>query len=218
MALFGLLGGVLGLAGNIIGGNAASKAAKRAGDLQYQAAQQGIAEQRRQYDLSRADYAPYLATGTQALGQQGDLIGLNGGGVQASAIEALRGSPFYQSLFNNGQEALLQNASATGGMRGGNMQRGLADFGADTLAQTIQMQLAQLGGLSGRGQEAVGNISQLGQMGTQNIMNMINGGAAAQARAGLARGGIQQGIWNNVGNLLSDEKTWQGILPGKWFA
>lgn len=209
MSLFGILGGIGSLVGGILGGNSSSKAAAKAGDLQYRATQDAIAEQRRQFDVTRNDYAPYLEVGVNALGQQGNLVGLNGAGVQQTAIDALRNSPLYQSLFRNGQEMLLQNASATGGLRGGNMQAASMDFGADTLAQVIERQLAQLGGISGRGQQAVGEVGQLGQAATGNIMNQINQGAAARAGAALTQGGIQSQMWNNVGSFLGN--------MGKWF-
>lgn len=201
----GLIAGGLGLLGGIFGGNSASKASNRAAQLQFDAAMRGVDEQRRQYDLSRGDYMPYLEAGVGALGQQGNLIGLNGSGVQAQAIEALRNSPLYQSLFRNGQETMLQNASATGGLRGGNLQGASMDFGADLLAQTIERQLAQLGGISGRGQQATGDISQLGQASTGNIIGLINSGAGAQARNALTQGGIQAGIWNNLGNFFQQQ-------------
>src|SRR5690606_14702966 len=104
--------GLFSLIGGLIGGNAQAKASKKAAQLQYDAAQQGIAEQRREYDLTRSDYQPWITTGTQALGGQGDLLGLNGADAQQAAIAALQGSPLYQSLYRNGQEAVLQNASA----------------------------------------------------------------------------------------------------------
>lgn len=159
-------------------------------------------EQRRQFEVTRGDYQPYLQAGTSALGQQGDLVGLNGSGVQASAIEALRASPLFQSLFRTGEEAVLQNSSATGGLRGGNTQRGLADFGSDLLAQTIERQLAQLGGISGRGQAAVGDVSNFGANMSNNIGNIL--GQQGQVRAGglLTRGGITAGMWNNAGGFL----------------
>jgi hypothetical protein len=81
--------------------------------------------------------------------------------MQGAAITALQASPYYQSLYKNGLEANLQNASATGGIRGGNEVRSLADFGADTLNQTIQQQLSALAGLAGMGQGATNSRFEL---------------------------------------------------------
>jgi hypothetical protein len=203
MSLFSFIGPALQLGASILGGNAAKKSADKAGQLQYQASRDAIAAQERRDATMRADYEPWRLAGAEALEKQGDILGLNGSGISAEAINALRESPFYRSLYENGEEALLQTASATGGLRGGNVQRGLADFGADTLATTIERMLSQLGGISGRGQQVVGEISQLGQLGTNNVMQQLGAGGSARAGAELARGGIQAGIWNNVGNFLS---------------
>lgn len=209
----GLFSGIAGL----FGAGAQKKASRKAEAAQLAALDKAMGEQRRQFDLTRADYAPYLETGTHALGQQGDLVGLNGDEAQGSAIERLRASPLYKTLFESGEEAVLQNASATGGIRGGNTQRGLADFGADTLMQTILHQLGQLGGLSGRGQEAVGGVSAFGANSTNNISNILGQQGAVRAGGLLTRGGITAGMWNNAGGMVDSAVSaalGAGAMPG----
>lgn len=195
MGLFSALGG-------LFGAGAQKKASRKAEAAQLAAIEKGIGEQRRQFDLTRSDYAPYLETGNQALDQQSDLVGLNGDEAQGGAIERLRASPLYQMLFDNGEETVLQNASATGGLRGGNTIDGLADFGRDTLAQVIERQLAQLGGLSGRGQEAVGSVSTFGANTANNVSGMLGQQGAVRAGGLLTRGGITAGMWNNAGSMV----------------
>lgn len=195
MGLFSFLGG-------IIGGGKQKKASRKADAALIEYLNKGIAEQTRQFDLTRADYAPYLDAGTTALGQQGDLAGLNGTGVQASAIEALKASPLFQSLFNTGEEAILQNASATGGLRGGNTQRGLADFGADTLTKTILQQLGLLGDISGRGQQAVGAVGALGANKANAITDLLGQQGQTKYSGLLTRGGITAGQFNSAGGFL----------------
>lgn len=189
MGLFSSIGKAIGsVVGGITGATSASKSAKKAADLQYQAAQQGIDEQRRQFDLSRADSMPWLEAGTGALGGIQDLLGLSGGPQQAAAISALRDSPLFNSLYNAGEEAILANASATGGLRGGNIQRSLADFGSDTLSNVIRQQLADLGGLSGVGVGTAQNLGALGSNASANIAGLLQQGGAAQAGGILAQG------------------------------
>jgi hypothetical protein len=92
-----------------------------------------IGEQQREYDLGRSDFMPYMDFGKGALGPLGDILGLNGNdNAAAKAIAALKASPMFTSLFNTGQEAVLQNASATGGVRGGNTQGALYELGRTT--------------------------------------------------------------------------------------
>lgn len=169
---------------------------------------QALGQERQQYDTTRADFSPWRTEGGAALGQQSDLLGLHGNDPQAAAIAQLQNSPQYQSLYNNGLEANLQNASATGGIRGGNEVRGLADFGRDTLAQTIQQQLGNLGSVSGQGLSAAGMGAQSGDALSQAIAQILGNQGQVTAGGILTRGGINSGIWNNLGNFL------EGNSPG----
>jgi hypothetical protein len=193
----------IGAIGAIGGGLLASSGASSAANAQQQSSAAAIAEQRRQYDLSRSDFAPYRAAGTQALPGIENLLGLNGNAASSTAIDALKASPAYQSLYNNGQEAVLQNASATGGLRGGNTQASLANFGRDTLSQVISDQLARLGGLAGIGQGAVGSSAALGANSANQISGLLQAQGNAAASGALAQGGIWSGVLNNLASSLS---------------
>lgn len=72
-----LISAGIGAAGAVASSRAQSSAAKSAANASQQATDQTIAEQRRQYDLSRADQQPWLTTGTSALNQLAGLYGLN---------------------------------------------------------------------------------------------------------------------------------------------
>lgn len=197
MGLFSLIGG-------IISGNKQAKAADRAAQLQYDATEMGIEESARQYDQTRSDFEPYREAGVDALDPMRGLIGLNGADEQEAAIMALRDSPMYQSLYNNGEEAILANASATGGLRGGNTQRGLADFGADTLSTVIRQQLADYGGMVGVGSGATDAVASYGQQAVAAQSQLRNQGAGANAQAALVRGSIAGQNWANAGSFLDD--------------
>ena len=174
--------------GSVLGKKAKNKAASGAADAQVGAAQMGIDEQRRQFDFISELLQPFVKTGTTALGGMGDLAGLGGAGQQQTAISALQGSPAFTSLLAQGENSILQNASATGGIRGGNTQAALAQFSPALLAQTINDQYSRLGGLAGLGQQsAVGLAGQAQQTG-MNVTNLFGQQGAAQAGAALARG------------------------------
>lgn len=211
MGLFSSIAGIFGAASK-------KKAAKKASAAQQQAAQQGIDAVSAQNALTQKNFAPYLEAGSKALGAQSDLLGLNGTGVQGSAIDALRASPLFQSLFGNGQEAILNNASATGGLRGGNIQRSLADFGADTLAKTIESQLAALGGLSGQGFNAATNGGQLGAASAEQIAQLLGNKGAAKAGGILGKAAANQELYANLGNLATDvASAFKGMPSGGGF-
>lgn len=186
---------------DLFGGMSQADAVNNAANVQSQSLQQAIDEQRRQFDINQQNLAPWLAAGKTALGQQGDLLGLNGSGTQQSAIDALQASPLYQSLFRNGQDAVLNNAAATGGLRGGNANRSLYNLGQDTLSSVIQNQLANLGGLSGTGKSSADSLNTSGSTSAANIGNLLSQIGSAQA------GGIvgSNSAWNNgINNAFKD--------------
>lgn len=196
-------GPLIGAVATIGGGLIASGGAKSAANAQAAANQAAIDEQRRQYDQTRTDLMPWQKAGTSALGQQGDLLGLNGSAAQQAAITGLQSSPLYQSLFANGQDTLLANASATGGLRGGNTQAGLANFGRDTLASVIQNQLSNLGGVSNAGQNSAAQVGQAGSNSANAISGLLNNTGAAQGNAAYSSAGAAAGALNSLGQIGS---------------
>lgn len=197
-----LIGAAAGIGGSLLAGGAAKSAANKAAEAQTQAAQIAADEQRRQFDLTRSDNAPWLAAGQQALGGQLGLLGLNGADAQQGAITALQGSPLYQSLDRIGTEGLLQNASATGGLRGGNTESSLYNNRSDLLAKIIQQQFANLGGISGTGNQTAGLLGQLGQNNAQAIGQLQVGAGNAQAGNYLAAGNANANTFNQLGASL----------------
>lgn len=196
--------GLFSFVGGLIGGNKQAKATKEAARLQYDATMAGIGESKRQFDITRQDYAPYQALGTSAIMPLRDLVGVNGADAQQQLIDQLKGGPLYTSLINSGEEGLLANASATGGLRGGNTEEALARFRGDTLNSVIANQLAQYSGLVGIGSGATDAVSNFGAAAVNSQNQLRNQGAAAQAQSALVRGGIAAQNWKNAGALIDD--------------
>lgn len=193
----------IGAVGAIGGGLLASSGASSAAQAQQKSDAAAIAEQRREFDLSQSEFKPYLNAGTSALPGIEDLLGLNGADKAQSAITALQGSPEYESLYRNGLEANLQNASATGGIRGGNEVSALANFGRDTLSQVISDRLSQLGGLAGLGANATGSAAALGQSNANSISSLLQAQGNAAAQGSLAQAGIWANVLGKLGQLGS---------------
>lgn len=191
-------------AGSLLSGIFGSKGAKKAAQAQAQALQQAIAEQRRQYDQSRTDFMPFLNAGTGALGQVQGLLGLSGGDTQAQLIEMLEGSPAFTSRYDTGVDTILQNAAATGGLRGGNTQGSLANFSSSLLADVIQQQLGNLGGLVQTGSGTANSLSSLGQSSAGNISNLLAAQGNAQAGGILGQATMFGRTLNDIGGI------WQG--------
>jgi hypothetical protein len=190
----------------VVGGVASSQAQKSASAdasaAQTEASANGISEQRRQFDATQALLQPYVNSGLQAMGGQRDLLGLNGAGSQQGAIQALQSSPQFTSMLKQGENSILQNASATGGLRGGNTQAALAQFSPALLSATINDQYAKLGGLSSMGLGAATQTGQFGQAATNNVTQLLQQQGAAIAGNELAAGRAQAQAWNTAGNAI----------------
>lgn len=187
--------------GGITGGTAAAEGAEKAAATQASAAQAGVDEQRRQFDLIVKNFLPYLQAGTGALTAQQNLLGLGGANQQAAAVNQLQQNPLFQALASQGENAILQNASATGGLRGGNVQGALAQFRPQLLNQQIQQQLANLGGLTALGQASAGNQAQAGLSTGANIGNLLGQQGAALAGGQIAKSGVQRQAFGDLLNL-----------------
>jgi len=176
----------LGLVKDVTGSKAAGKAGERAAGAQTQASLAGIEEQRRQFDVSQEQAAPFREAGVAALGQQQALLGLSGIDAQQQAFSGLSESPGQQFIRQRQEKALLRNAAATGGLGGGNVLSALNQQQAGFAQQDIQNQFARLGQLSGQGQSSTQQIAKLGGQTASNIANLQGQAGAARASGILA--------------------------------
>jgi len=192
MGLLSALGGIAGtFFGGPIGGTIGaalggafegSESVSQASGVQQQAAQGGIDEQRRQFDAIQKLLQPYSEAGTGALAQQQALLGIGTPEAQQQAIAAIEQSPQFQALQKQGEEAILSRASATGGLRGGNVQAALAQFRPALLSSLIEQQYGRLGGLTAIGQNAAAGVGNAGMATGANVANLL--GRQGQAEAG----------------------------------
>lgn len=183
----------------VISGYASSRSAKKASGAQIAADQAAIDEQRRQFDKVMELLSPYSQAGEQALEQQGQLAGLGTPEEEQAAIERLQGSPMYQAMLQEGEEGILQNAAATGGLRGGNIQSALAEFRPQLLSGIINQRYGQLGGIVNTGQASAAGQAASGQQMAGNVGALLS--QQGQARAGryLAEGQQMANVAGSAG-------------------
>jgi hypothetical protein len=218
-----------------------AKAAGEAADIQSGAAQAGIEEQRRQFDALQAILKPYVDVGAPAMAgyqayaeagpkafeQQQALAGVLGPERQAAAIAEIEQGGGFQARVRSGEEALLQRASATGGLRGGNIQAALAQFRPQMLEQEIERQYGRLGGFSDIGRETQANLLKIGQasaagVGAQgittgtNVANLLAQQGAAQAGGEIGQAKAYGQLFNLPGQLLGFQYG-AGKTPGLGF-
>lgn len=184
--------------GAVIGGVATSYSGKKGAQAQEKSSEAGVAEQRRQFDKVVELLHPYSQAGEQSLEAQNDLLGLNGPEAQAQAIKLLEAGPEFTSLIKQGETAILQNASATGGLRGGNVQSALAEFRPQLLAQTIERQFGKLGQITSLGQASAAGQAASAQQTGANVANLLQQAGAAQAGGYQAQGQAVADIGNSL--------------------
>jgi hypothetical protein len=190
--------------GGITGAKQAGQAAERGAATQASAAEKGIEEQRRQFDALVELMSPYVAAGVPALTAQQALVGLQGPEAEQAAVDRLTGGSRFQELARQGEEALLQRASATGGLRGGNVQAALAQFRPQLLNQLIEQQYTQLGGLTNIGQASAVRQAAAGQQTGVNLANLLANQGQAIAGGQVARGNVAR---QTFGDILGIAKT-----------
>jgi hypothetical protein len=199
----------------ILGGAVQARGARKAGDAQVQAAEMGVEEQRAARLATEKLMAPYVQAGTGSLQGQQALLGLLGPEAQQQAYAGIELSPMFQSMVQQGESGILANASATGGLRGGNIQAALGQFRPQMLQSMIQNQYQNLAGLTSLGQQAAAGQAGYGQQTASNIGNLY--GQMGQARAGAALGQAQ--AWGNVLNApmqLAGMASGAGMSVGKF--
>lgn len=231
--MFGLTAGeAIALAGTAATAYSASQAGKSAGQAattasndQVQAAQLGIDEQKREFDAASAiqnsRYAdvqkllqPYTLAGQSGIEGQQQLLGLAGAPSQALRIQQIEQGPQFQAMQQQGENAILQNASATGGLRGGNTQAALAQFRPQLLSSLIDQQYQRLGGLTSLGQNSAAGVGNAG-------VNTGNGIASGALTTGQGIAGLlgQQGSAMAGGALAAGRASAMGAqaIPNALF-
>lgn len=184
--------------GGVMSSRAQKKAANSAANAQIESSEMGVEEQRRQFDAVQKLLKPYADAGLSGLSGQQDLLGINGTAAQQTAIGNINNSAEMQTYLQQGENAILQNASATGGLRGGNTQAALAQFRPQLLNQLINQRYQNLAGMTSLGQNAAAGTGNAGMQAASNISNLYQQSGAAQAGAALAQGQASANMWNGV--------------------
>lgn len=221
-----LLAAVMGgadLLGSVISGGAAESAA----NTQANAANVAANIQKKEFDTTTANEAPYLSAGNNSLAalMQGLGLGTNTPGSQAKGVgygsltapfnpANLQNTPGYQFQMSQGLQALLDSATATGGVGGGNTLKAITQYGQGLAGTTFQQQFAdytaqqqqqfgELQTLAGSGQNAAAQLGALGNQSASTIGNDITSGAAAKAAGTVgAAKAFSSGVGSAGSNFL----------------
>lgn len=209
-----IIGGLIGGVGQLFGASKQAKAAERAGELSMTGYN---------YLTSGAGAAPtraYVNAGQSALQGQGTtqnalaqllgiaptsaLYGGEGGATGPDAFQSYRDSTGYNFQLDQGMNALNSNAAAKGLLNSGGTAKALTQYGQNLASTTFNNYLTQLAGLN----SAQGGTAQMGQNALGQVAQVGTGSGANAANAAMAGGGAQAagivGASNAAGNILGN--------------
>jgi len=186
---------------SLLSSHTQSRAADKAADAQIESNEAAIAEDRRQFDEIRATLEPFIESGLGALSAQEDLLGLNGEDAQSLAILNIENSPLFRSTVEQAERGILQNASATGGLRGSNVNAALADFRPTLLNNLINQRFDKLGSLRASGQASATGQAQLSDASTSRITSNIRNQGVAASAAEIAKGQGVSNVFDSLGSI-----------------
>jgi hypothetical protein len=138
------------------------------------------------------------------MAEQQALIGLKGQEAEQAAITKQEQSPIFQALTQQGENAILQNAAATGGLRGGNVQVALSQFRPQVLNSLIEQQYNRLGGFTKLGQASAAGQAESGMASADSIANLLANQGAATAGGQIAKGNV---VRQSFGDLMNIAKA-----------
>lgn len=184
----------MGLLSNIVqgvfgdGGRQASADSLRAAEIQ-------AGGERERLDYLKEVEALPLEMRNEFLPQLADIS--RGGEGQQNLIDSAINSPLYQSIMGGqqvGEDAIMRNASMTGGLRSGNVNADLTDYGSQlqnqALLQSYNQQLSGIQGLAGI------------PLNTNNVANAIAAPSQTQAQGIIAGSQARQTAQQGRMNML----------------
>ena len=217
----GLFLGGTALLGGYLASEGSSDAAETAARASGQASDASIAEQRRQYDLSRADQQPFLTAGTGAVNRLAAGVGYGGEFGSAMPFDfQYSEDPGAGFRMAEGVKALDRSAAARGGLLSGATLKGVQRYGQDLGSQEYgnafnryvtrfnantgeRNQLYnRLAGVAGTGQTTAGQLASQGANMAGNVGNAYMTSAANTGNAAMAAAGQRQSAFGGAANML----------------
>lgn len=212
---------VIGAGASIISGNKAAKAQTQAtaANTALQLAQN--AEAKRQYDLGRADLAPYRDAGYTALGQLGTGTQTGGDFNRSFGLADFVKDPGYAFRQQEGQRGVEASAAARGGILSGGALKALSRYNQDYASgeygaaygrfnNDMTSRYNRLAGLAQTGQTATNSGIASGnaltgqlQTGVNNISGNNNAAANARASSYVNTGNAISGAANQISSLFA---------------
>lgn len=206
-------------AATAVGAGAAIYSANKAAGAQKDAANRIAQTQTDQYNITRADQAPWRTTGSSALNSIAKLYGLdytdeNGNIVKGSGKADFSGfstSPDFKFNLGQGQDAIDRSAAARGGLLSGAAVKAGETFASGLAGNEFNNYVNHLSGVAGAGETATQATSASGTNAANVTSGAIN--SAGNARAS-AYNDMGQTIGNSANSLASNYLLYRYLNPG----
>ena len=196
-----LIGPAASVGGALIGSNAAGNAA----DSQAAATNAAIAEQRRQFDLTRGDFAPYREIGVNALRQYAGEID------RMPTPEEVMADPGYQFGMQQGQRGVDNKIAAMGGRASGQAIKAASRFNTGFASgmygdayQRSENRKNRIAALGNIGQTSTGAMTLANQNSVNNISRLTDEMGGVNAATKYNQGSIWGNAINQVGAQVDD--------------
>lgn len=227
MPIGAIIGGVSSLVGDVLGSNAAGKAAsaqaqaaQQAQLLEQQNANRALGLESGAQQQSQANLSPYVQSGQMALSRLNAMQPFS-----APTAEQAAQTPGYQFQLQQGLKALQNSAAARGGLLSGGTSKAINDYAQGQAAsnygntynralQTYQTNFGNQYSLAGQGLGAATNLSSLGQQNANAGAGILENSANAQASALQNAGAARASGYAAQGNILGNAIGGAGNLVG----
>lgn len=166
-----------------------SKAAKDAARSANQGIDQGIAEQRRQFDLSRGDLMPYMDFGKGGIDLWNKLM--------SGDYSGFENSPDYLYARDQTQQGVERGAASRGSLYSGGTNVDLANALNGIASQNLGRYQSNLFNQIGLGQNAAAGAASLGQQNANSLSSLY----------------AQRGQ-NNADAAINSSNAWSNALAG----
>lgn len=178
-------------------------AEKKAGEAEAQGITEGIAESRRQFDLTRQDFAGGIEAGDVSRERLLEFLGVRGPEAEQRAIQGFTESPGQAFLRERGIRQANRAASVSGGLGGGNILEELNRQGIGFAGQFLGERKDRLAGVAGQGLAQVGQQAGIGANISGNISSLLGRRGQARASGILGRAsGLRRGLGQVAGAFI----------------
>lgn len=199
------------IGGSLISGLASTSASRRASKSQIGASAESIAEQKRQFDITRKDTAPYRKVGQEALFSLADMMGIKSenpykaGTPEYNAFQNrekydFQTTPGYQWRLGEGMKAMERSQS--GRRLGGRAAKEALRYGQGYASDEYGRDFSRLSTIAGFGPQGVTTSAAASPNVSGAYSDIGNAGAGAAYTTG-------QGINNAIQGGLSNYMTWK---------